>query len=89
MNLKMEVNDSYCSLYLFKINGIKADYRDFGDKSDNSADCAEDYGCGDMRFNPKPASQEILDKYKITIEEYNEICDKLDCLSFGNCGLCT
>lgn len=88
MTVKIEVYDSYCGLSLFEINDIEANYNDFGDKVDKEADCAEDYCCGNMMFEPKPVSKEVLEKYNITPEEYNQICEKLDCLSFGCCGLC-
>ena len=89
MKLEIKPYNALCSLELFKINDLDADYYDFGDKYDNDEENAEDYCCGDMRFFPKPATQKILDKYKINITEYNKICKKLDCLSFGCCGWCS
>lgn len=88
MDLVIKAYSALCELEVFTINGIKADYDDFGDKRDVSRYDAEEYGCGNMQFRPKPATQEILDRYGINITEYNEVCDKLDCLSFGSCGWC-
>ena len=89
MKLALEVFDRLCELCLFEINGVSADYDDFGEKYDRNEEIADDYGCGDMRFTPKLCTQEILDKYKINVYEYNEICKQLEeKLSFGNCGWC-
>ena len=78
-----------CALEKFNINGIQAYYEDFGTKKDINPNGAEPYGCGDMEFIPKPYTQEILDKYQITTDDYNEVCNKLkDELSFGYCGWC-
>jgi len=88
MNLELKIYHALCACEIFKINGKDADYEDFGDKSDEGADYADDYACGNMRFRPDPATQEVLDKYGITTDEYNEICKQLDGLSFGSCGWC-
>ena len=89
MKLKCKSMGSLCELDEFIINEIGADYQDFGDKQDESPDTAEEYGCGDMRFTKKDCSKDILNKYKISEEEYNEICEKLrEELSFGDCGWC-
>jgi hypothetical protein len=84
----IECRNALCSLSEFTINGIEADWSDFGDKDDHDPDNAEDYGCGDMRFTPTPPTAEILNKYGITEDQYNTICEELDVLSFGNCGWC-
>jgi hypothetical protein len=89
MQLEMEAFSAICSLKVFVINGVDADEKDFGDKYDADPDNADGYCCGDMRFFPKPATQDVLDKYSINVIEYNEICEKLDCLSFGSCGWCS
>ena len=90
MKLKLEIFDCLCATSIFEINDIKADYNDFGDKCDHNTGGAEDYCCGDMQFERKPSTQAILKKYKITEEEYREICEKLEeGLSFGCCGLCS
>lgn len=78
-----------CELQEFSINGIKADYNDFGSKGDRGWRDAEDYCCGDMQFTPQLPTQKVLDKYKINVDEYNMVCEKLDCLSFGCCGWCS
>jgi hypothetical protein len=89
MKLKLKVMDAFCELEEFEINGISADYEDFGKKYDADKDAAEPYGCGDMSFFPKSVEIYVLDKYKITKDEYKEICKKLEeALSFGSCGWC-
>lgn len=89
MKLKIKCCKCLCELDEFEINGIKADYKDFGTLEDNSPELAEPYCCGDMLFTPKLATQEVLNKYKINADEYNKVCDELDCLSFGSCGWCS
>ena len=90
MNKEIEVYSALCSLSVFEINGITADYDDFGVKEDISPETAADYSCGDMHFTPKLATSEILKKYNINVDEYNEICEELeDKLSFGSCGWCS
>lgn len=89
MDLELEIGTSLCYASTFIINGINADTNDFGEQYDASPDEAEPYGCGNMTFYPRRAAPEILNKYNITLEEYNEICGKLeDGLSFGSCGWC-
>jgi len=42
-----------------------------------------------MQFTGVEATAEVLEKYKITKDEYNEIVAKLEeGLSFGSCGWC-
>ncbi len=89
MNVIIEPYGALCELREFTINGIQARYQDFGDKFDHDQDNAPDYGCGDMRFDPKPAEPAILEKYHITPDEYDDICEALkEALNFGGCGWC-
>jgi len=89
MKIKIEVYGALCELSEFEINGVDAYWEDFGEKYDDEPDEAEPYGCGDMRFFKKFPKQEVLDKYDISLTEYEVICYKLgDLLSFGNCGWC-
>ena len=90
MKLELKSYGALCSTEIFKINNIEAEADDFGEKYDRDQDNAEDYCCGDMKFTRIEPKQEVLDKYKITTEEYAEICEKLeDILSFGCCGWCS
>jgi len=78
-----------CSLEEFSINDIPADEEDFVDKYDHSPDTAEDYGCGDMKADVIPATEEVRRKYSITEEEYLKIAEEVaEQVSFGNCGWC-
>lgn len=89
MTLKIKGYRCLCSLAEFEINGIPADYDEFGEKYDHNPGEAEPYACADMRFDRRPAASEVLKKYSITEREYEEICDKLtELLSFGCCGWC-
>ena len=79
-----------CWCPIFTIKGIKADEDDFGEKDDIDTSMDKPFhGCGNMTFTPKPPTQKVLDKYGITVDEYNEIASVLEeGLSFGYCGLC-
>ena len=89
MKLEFETYGAYCGMETFVINDVKAREEDFGESSDEAPDDAEDYGCGDRRFRRDPATPAVLEKYGITQDEYDEICDKLEEeLSFGKCGWC-
>lgn len=88
MKLNIKAYDAYCQLEKFEINDIAADYKDFGEKYDRSKSTAPDYGCGDMHFESKFPTEDVLKGYGITESEYWEICDELDCLSFGRCSWC-
>jgi hypothetical protein len=90
MKLKLEIYGSLCETSVFEINGISADHRDFGYKGDNNMEAAEDYCCGNMVFEPKDATKEILEKYSIIPDEYDTVAEKLKSgLSFGSCGWCS
>lgn len=90
MKLELEIYGALCETKQFRINDVDADHTDFGDKYDQDSQNAEPYCCADMRFTPRPATQTILDKYKIGVDEYNEICNELKGkLSFGCCGWCS
>lgn len=88
MELELEIYSALCETSSFYINGIEAEWRDFGDKYDTDPENAEEYGCGNMEFLPKLATDEVLEKYKITRSEYLEVQEKLGGLSFGSCGWC-
>ena len=89
MKTEIKVYGSLCALSIFVINGKMGDKEDFGEQGDESPETAEDYACGDMQFVRVPATQEVLKKYDISEDEYNEIATKLEEeLSFGSCGWC-
>ena len=77
-NLLIKVGECYCYLREFVINGFEAIEEDFGTHKDIEPEIAEDYACGNMRFIPKKSTMEVLDKYKITQEEYEQICEELE-----------
>jgi hypothetical protein len=81
----------FCSTKEFKINGIDADWEDFGEKYDRYPTGAETPGgCGKMLFTRTCSTPEILKKYSITESEYSLICDELEWeLSFGQCDYCS
>lgn len=89
MELKLEIYGYLCATCVFSVNGIAANKDDFGSQYDNDKENAEDYGCGDMKFERREYTQEVLDKYNITVDQYYEIASKLEeGLSFGRCGWC-
>ena len=88
MDLKLKIYACLCSTEVFIINGIDADYDDFGEKYDRVSD-AEYSGCADMQFTGKDSTPEILAKYSITQSEYDEVVSELsEKLSFGSCDWC-
>lgn len=89
MKLELEIATALRYAPTFTINGIDADYSDFGEKYDRSPETAEDYGCGDMQFTRVPPTPEVLGKYGITDAEYALVASQLEVgLSFGTCGWC-
>lgn len=89
MRLEIEVFGALCSLSLFEVNGIDAEEEDFVDKYDHAPEGAEEYGCGNMKADVIKVTDEILDKYRISSEEYYEIAEQVaEKVSFGHCGWC-
>lgn len=89
MKLELKVFNALCHAEVFEINGIKADSCDFGEKFDRDPGNAEDYACGDMKFTRIPATPWVLEKYGITVPEYELVAGQLEeLLSFGSCGWC-
>lgn len=89
MKLQLEFYSSWCSTAVFRINDIVADSYDFGNQDDIDRDSAEPYGCGNMKFEGKEPTIEVLEKYNINVTEYNFIKGQLEeGLSFGRCGWC-
>jgi hypothetical protein len=89
MKIELEFYSHLCETKVFEINGIYADYEDFGEKGDKSRHLAESHCCANMQFTGKSATSEVLNKYIINVDEYNEVVSKLeDGLSFGSCGYC-
>ena len=90
MKIELDTYSNICETKTFNINGIKATYKDFGRKSDCSPDRNKPNCCGNMAFEPKCHTGEVLKKYWITAKEYNGICEQLKiCISFGTCMLCS
>ncbi len=88
-SIKCKLNPITKELECPRINGVELEESDFGEKYDTSPETAEPYGCGNMQFIPfEEVKQETLEKYNLTELEYRVIQKKLDCLSFGSCGLC-
>lgn len=78
-----------CELEVFTINDIAANSMDFGDVYDHKEESKESYGCGDMYFEPKLPTSDVLKHYNITVDEYNTICTELKKkLYVGKCGWC-
>lgn len=96
MNVKFQTYHSLpCEAREFFINGIPAETDDFGEEFDEGdRNACEDrdiarWGCVDYVFKRRPCSEMVLNRYKISEEEYSEICDLLEAkLSIGMCGWC-
>jgi hypothetical protein len=72
------------------INGIQLDIDEFGDTYDKSNyEDAPDYGCGNRRFEIGNPTQEVLNKYGITYEQWFKVASILEYkLSVGRCNQC-
>lgn len=90
--MKLELKfDNYSCFFMptFTINGIDADSDDFGDLYDRDSESARDYCCADMKFTRIPAKLEVLEKYNISVPEYELIAGQLEVgLSLGECNSC-
>lgn len=81
--------DCLCGCHDFIVKGKEAYLDDFGMMKDFSPEKADEYGCGDTGFDYHPAFPEVLEKYGITEDEYNRICEVLSKnLYVGCCSLC-
>jgi hypothetical protein len=89
MQLNLNAYNAVCETKVFEINGIKASYKDFGEKFDAAPDVRKPHACCNMKFQPRKPVQQVLDKYAIDVDEYSYICKQLqNTLSFGQCRLC-
>jgi hypothetical protein len=78
-----------CSLDVFTINGMRADVSDFGSTEDIDSEHAEEYCCSNRVFVQKNPRVEVLNRYGITIDDYDEIVTTLrNVLHVGSCGWC-
>lgn len=77
-----------CSTEIFKVKGVDAYEMDFGE-TESEGD--GNYGCAYHRFVPyREPKKGVLEKYGITLEEYEEICKRLKSeLYVGGCGWCS
>nr|DAR87641.1 MAG TPA: Golgin subfamily A member 7/ERF4 family [Caudoviricetes sp.]DAX62841.1 MAG TPA: Golgin subfamily A member 7/ERF4 family [Caudoviricetes sp.] len=87
MKLEIRVYSSLpCEDEVFTINGIEASKDDFGEVN---VEGIGNYSCLLMGFTPKMPKQGVLDKYKITLDEYEEIIEQLnDTFCYGKCSWC-
>lgn len=84
-----DMDDGCFSCATLKIRGQEADIDDFGNDEDIDPQHAPPWGCGNRFFQVWEERPEILEKYGITVEEYDEIGFWLQrCLSVGCCDLC-
>ena len=77
-----------CEAETFIVNGIPAFTSDFG-TTDSRGD--GEYGCEYHKFIPyKEPKKEALEEYHINEEEYEQICEALECkLYVEHCGWCS
>lgn len=76
-----------CAVDKFRINGIRANEEDFGEVN---LENVGRYTCRISGFTPGKVKQKILDKYGITIDEFYEICSKLDeVFEYRTCSYCS
>jgi hypothetical protein len=78
-----------CELATFEINSKRAYLDDFGFGMDENQEAAEPYACADYQWRGRVATTEVLEKYDITLEEYEKLVEELEeLLSVGGCGWC-
>ena len=77
---------SPCIAKIFNINDKKAYLDDFGEIKRQNLDR---YQCNLSGFAAKMPSNKILNKYKITVDEYAEIVEYLNTVfDYGVCYMC-
>lgn len=78
-----------CALMIFTIDDMEATETDFGLGGDKNSWEAEAYACADWNFERYTDNEKIkkcMDKYSLTLEEYNEISFILEeVLCVGEC----
>lgn len=80
----------FCALEPIEINGVELNEYDFGYHKDTDPENAPEYGCGNREFIPSEhIDKEVLKRYGITEKQYRRIQEKLQCLTFGCCSLCS
>lgn len=71
----------------FIVNGKNAEVSDFGlvyNHGVGNMNC-----CESMRFEPIEPTNKVLRKYRINLDEYDEICSYLDDkFTIGKCDIC-
>lgn len=76
-----------CALAVFTINGKDADLQDFGEIHTEYG--GEPYTCDIIGFEPLLPTDKVIKKYKLTLQDYSDICDALaDAIKTGYCGWC-
>lgn len=87
--VKLQVYGALCSLKKFTIDGKRVKEDDFFDQDDMGRDYAEPYGCGNMVGTAQNATDAKLNKYKMTVDEFNLVAETAaELVSFGSCGWC-
>ena len=90
LKLTLHSYNTLCETQSFEINGIKASYKDFGEKFDAAPNSRKPYMCCNMVFRSRKPQLGILEKYNIDADDYTYICIQLrNALSFGTCKLCS
>ena len=75
--------------HYIQINGVQGYQHDFGYNWDDGESNYPYYFCKDRYFKPIKPSDRVLNRYNITKEEYNTICQELTRkLHVGSCGRC-
>lgn len=78
---------SPCDVEVFEINNIKADLEDFGEKN---LDSLGNYTCSLRGFTPFLPTDEVLEKYKISLRDYREVIEVLnEGFNYGRCAWCS
>jgi hypothetical protein len=75
-----------CRPEVFKINGVNAELEDFGSIEKEQGGW---YSCKNIRFQHKLPTTAVLQKYRISLEQYAEVVRELERrLDLHSCSMC-
>ena len=83
MNIQLKMNETMpCEVEEFSINGKRAKVEDFGNLFSHKM---EKDACTCIKFEPLPYGSLITKRYKLTEDEYDEVCSFLEDNTFMSC----
>lgn len=89
LNVELDVESAPCVSVLYagvQVNGYEYSFIDFGRYVSTDEFRTYEQGCLNVNFVAKPVTLDMLDKFGITVQEFDLICAKL---AEGNVTKCT